>query len=55
VRYRVAGDLANTDKLMNDAFFVGVYPGLTPSMLDYMEEAFASFFQSARRTGRSAA
>jgi CDP-6-deoxy-D-xylo-4-hexulose-3-dehydrase len=44
VSHRVVGDLTNTDKLMNDAFFVGVYPGLTPAMLDHMEEAFADFF-----------
>jgi CDP-6-deoxy-D-xylo-4-hexulose-3-dehydrase len=52
--HRVLGDLAHTDKLMNDAFFVGVYPGLTPAMLDYMEEAFRGFLEQAR-TGRRAA
>jgi CDP-6-deoxy-D-xylo-4-hexulose-3-dehydrase len=44
VRHRVVGDLANTDKLMNDAFFIGVYPGLTGAMLDYVEQVFADFF-----------
>jgi hypothetical protein len=33
---------------MNDSFFVGVYPGLTAAMLDYMEQVFADFFQSVR-------
>jgi CDP-6-deoxy-D-xylo-4-hexulose-3-dehydrase len=46
VPHRIAGDLANTDKIMNDSFFVGVYPGLSPAMLDYMEESFFDFFQS---------
>ena len=32
--YRVAGELGNTDRLMNDAFWVGVYPGLTDEMVD---------------------
>ena len=55
VKHRVAGDLKNTDKLMNDAFFVGVYPGLTAAMLDYMIESFADFFQTVRATGKAAA
>lgn len=34
--YRVVGELTNTDRLMNDAFWVGVYPGLTDEMIDEM-------------------
>ena len=34
--YRVAGDLVNTDFVMNNGFWVGVYPGMTDDMLDYM-------------------
>lgn len=34
--YRVAGDLAVTDRVMSDAFWVGVYPGMTDEMIDYM-------------------
>jgi len=34
--YRVAGELTNTDKIMNDAFWVGVYPGMTNEMIEYM-------------------
>ena len=36
--YRVAGDLTNTDRIMNDTFWVGVYPGMTDEMIDYMVE-----------------
>ncbi len=34
--YRVAGDLAQTDRIMHDTFWVGVYPGMTDEMIDYM-------------------
>jgi CDP-6-deoxy-D-xylo-4-hexulose-3-dehydrase len=33
--YRVSGDLMRTDTVMNDSFWVGVYPGLTEEMLDF--------------------
>ncbi len=34
--YRVVGSLENTDRIMADSFWVGVYPGMTDEMLDYM-------------------
>jgi len=34
--YRVAGGLENTDRIMRDTFWVGVYPGMTGEMLEYM-------------------
>lgn len=34
--YRVVGDLAVTDRIMNDTFWVGVYPGMNDAMIDYM-------------------
>lgn len=34
--YRVVGALENTDRIMNDTFWVGVYPGMTDEMIDYM-------------------
>ena len=34
--YRVVGELVNTDKIMNDTFWIGLYPGMTDKMIDYM-------------------
>lgn len=34
--YRVVGELANTDFVMNNTFWVGVYPGMSDEMIDYM-------------------
>ena len=34
--YRIVGDLANTEFNMNNTFWVGVYPGMTDAMIDYM-------------------
>jgi len=34
--FRIAGDLTNTDRIMNDTFWVGVYPGMTDEMIDNM-------------------
>ena len=34
--YRVVGGLENTDFIMNNTFWVGVYPGMTDEMIDYM-------------------
>lgn len=36
---RVYGELINTDTVMNDTFWIGVWPGLTLPMLDYMIES----------------
>jgi dTDP-4-amino-4,6-dideoxygalactose transaminase len=44
VPHRVAGDLRNSDLMMNQAFWIGVYPGITEPMLDYTIETFARFF-----------
>jgi len=44
--FRVIGDLAGADRIMNEAVFIGTYPGLTPAMLDYMAETIAKFIRS---------
>lgn len=36
--YRVVGNLDNTDRIMRDTFWIGVYPGMTDEMIDYMAQ-----------------
>lgn len=43
-QYRVAGDLVNTDTVMKNTFWIGVYPGLTESMLDYVHRRLGESF-----------
>ena len=49
IEKRVHGDLAASDTIMRDTFFIGVYPGLTSEMIDYVLETFRDFFASRRR------
>jgi len=44
VDYRVVGELANTDRIMNDTFWVGIYPGLTQEHLEYTAQKLEEFF-----------
>lgn len=46
--FRVAGDLANSDKVMRDTFWVGVYPGLGETHIEYMLDAIHAFCRNAR-------
>ena len=41
--FRVAGELRGADRIMNEAIFLGVYPGLTAAMMDYMVETITRF------------
>lgn len=41
--YRQVGNLANTDYAMNHSFWIGVYPGMTQEMLDYMIKSIKNF------------
>lgn len=49
VPYRTVGDLTNTDIVMNQTFWIGVYPKLTPQMLDYVLAVFAEFMEKYSR------
>jgi len=41
--YRVVGNLATTDRIMLDTFWIGVYPGMTPEMTGFMIDTLAGF------------
>ncbi len=43
IEYRVVGDLKNTDLVMNNTFWVGVYPALTTEMMEYVVACFEEF------------
>jgi CDP-6-deoxy-D-xylo-4-hexulose-3-dehydrase len=43
---RVHGELKGTDTIMNQTFFIGVYPGLTQPMLDFVVERVDAFFRT---------
>ncbi|MBN1469617.1 MAG: lipopolysaccharide biosynthesis protein RfbH [Fusobacteriaceae bacterium] len=46
INHRVVGELTNTDYVMNNGIFIGVYPGLTDEKISYMIEQFENFFKS---------
>ena len=41
--YRVVGDLTNSDFIMNNTFWIGVYPGISDKMIEYIEKSFNFF------------
>lgn len=41
--FRISGKLKNTDKIMNDSFWIGVYPGMTTEKIDYMIDTIKQF------------
>ena len=44
IEYRVVGNLINTNITMNQTFWVGIYPGLDKTHLDYIAEKIEDFF-----------
>jgi CDP-6-deoxy-D-xylo-4-hexulose-3-dehydrase len=46
VNFRVVGDLPNTNFIMKNTLFIGVYPGIDDEKLDYVIAAFDKFFES---------
>jgi CDP-4-dehydro-6-deoxyglucose reductase, E1 len=48
-RCRAIGDLANTDRVMRDTFWLGVWPGLSPAQIDFVAQSLHDFFQEMKR------
>ena len=47
--FRISGRLDNTDKIMKDSFWIGLYPGMTGEMLDYMILKISDFLNQGGR------
>jgi len=43
VDYKISGELKNTDKIMNDSFWVGVYPGMSDEKIGYIIKTVRGF------------
>jgi CDP-6-deoxy-D-xylo-4-hexulose-3-dehydrase len=48
--HRIVGQLNNTEKIMNDTFWLGVYPGMTEQMLEYMCSVIYEFINSKKES-----
>ncbi len=49
IDFRIVGDLRNSDIVMNHTFWIGVYPGLTNQMLDYVIESISEFVTKSKK------
>lgn len=46
--YRIVGELKNTDNIMNNAFWIGLYPGMGERRLDYMISIIRDFIHESK-------
>lgn len=53
INCRIVGKLTNSDRVLADTFFVGVYPGIDKIRLDYMLSVFEDFFSRYKTHGKS--
>ena len=45
IKYRKIGELLNSDKIMNDGFWIGVYPGISETMIKHVLMVFDEFIK----------
>jgi CDP-6-deoxy-D-xylo-4-hexulose-3-dehydrase len=48
INHRIVGNLQNTDYVMENTFFIGVYPGIDEQQIAWMEEVFSRFMNGER-------
>ncbi len=48
IPHRISGDLTNTNLIMNNTFFIGLYPGIDETQLDYISDVFSRFMKGER-------
>jgi len=49
VQYRKIGKLSEADRVMNDTFWVGIYPGITREMMEYMAQTLREYCHSSKK------
>jgi CDP-6-deoxy-D-xylo-4-hexulose-3-dehydrase len=52
IEARIVGSLANTDYVMHNTFWLGVFPGLNQAMLDYVVESVTEFCKTHRKKSK---
>lgn len=52
IPYRTVGELTNTDTIMNDSFWIGVYPGIDTARIEYVTSQFEKFFTTQQQAVR---
>lgn len=49
IDYKIIGELSNTDKIMNDSFWIGLYPGMGDDAIDYMIHTIKTYVKTTNR------
>ena len=50
IKYRIVDNLVNTDLVMTNTFWIGVHPGLSKDMLNYIVNEFNEFIKNMNKT-----
>jgi len=54
IQHRVVGDLRHADQITNNTFWIGVYPGLSAPMIDYVIDSLTEFIRQTTHAGAAA-